>query len=148
MNKNKAIPTILFLSSIFILPGCGGTRLSKLSYDESYQLNQINKAEDCYDASIFLDADIQIANDITRKVLVAIDATIQEDSLSFIRAQRNRHIGVFVGSGGEQLFITLQEINDNSTFITVATKTGFVGGAGQTSWSCKVVEELAKMTSK
>ena len=148
MNKNRAISTILFLCFIFILSGCGGTRLSRFSYDASYQLNQINKAEDCYDASIFLDADIQRANDITRKVLVAIDATIQEESISFIRAQRNRHIGVFVGSGGEQLFITLQEINDKSTFISVATKTGFVGGAGQTSWSCKVIDELAKMTSK
>jgi len=80
--------------------------------------------------------------------VIAIDSTIQEESLTFIGAQRNRHIGVFVGSGGEELFITLQEITNKSTFVSAATKTGFVGGAGQKAWSCRIVDEIAKMASK
>lgn len=148
MNKKPENLTALIIFFILILPSCGGTKVSRFSYDESYQINQTNKSEDCYDASILLEADLQKAKDISRKVVVAIDARIEEESLTFIRAQRNRHIGVFVGSGGEELFITLQEINDKNTFISVATKTGFVGAAGQKAWSCKVVDEMAKMATK
>ena len=145
MNKKSVVFTTLVLCCIAILPGCG-TKVSRFSYDDSYQLNQTNKGEDCYDASILLEANLINALDISKKVIVAIDATVLEESLTFIRAQRNRHIGIFVGSGGEQLFITLQEISDESTFISVATKTGFVGGAGQQAWSCKIVDEMAKLT--
>ena len=35
------------------------------------QLNQTNKGEDCYDASIFLKTNIQKAKDISRKVVIA-----------------------------------------------------------------------------
>ena len=148
MSKKPVVFATLILCCVAILSGCGGTKVSRFSYDESYQLNQTNKDEDCYDASILLGANLQKAKDLSKKVVIAIDATVQEESLTFIRAQRNRHIGVFVGSGGEELFITLQEINDDSTFISVATKTGFVGGAGQKAWSCKIVDEIAKMASK
>jgi hypothetical protein len=32
--------------------------------------------------------------------------------------------------------------------VTVATKTGFVGGAGQKAWSCQIVDEMVKMVAK
>jgi hypothetical protein len=146
--KKPAILTALIVCFIVTLSGCGGTKVSRFSYDESYQINQTNKSEDCYDSSILLGVDIHRAKDISMKVIVAIDATILEESMTFIKAQRNRHIGIFVGSGGEQLFITLQEISINSSFISVATKTGFVGGAGQKAWSCIIVDEMTKMASK
>ncbi len=76
---------------------------------------------------------------IAKKVLAAVDSTITETTETAIKAQRNRHIGVFVGSGGEELFITLKPVSSDKTFVTVATKTGFVGGAGQKAWSCQVV---------
>ncbi len=148
MGRKQVNSTTFILLCIVMLSGCGGTKVSRFSYDESYQLNQPNKESNCYDASILLDAHLQKAKDISKKVIIAIDASIEEETLTFIKAQRNRHIGLFVGSGGEELFVTLQEVNDQSTFVSVATKTGFVGGAGQKAWSCKIVDEMAKMASK
>jgi hypothetical protein len=95
-----------------------------------------------------LDKDIAETKEISKKVLVALDSTINEETATMLKARRNSHIGVFVGSGGEELFITLQEIPGNKTFVTAATKTGFVGGAGQKAWSCEIIDQIVAMASR
>jgi hypothetical protein len=88
------------------------------------------------------------AKDIAKKVIIALDSKITEETDTSIKAQRNRHIGVFVGSGGEELTVNLKGIDSNKTFISATTKTGFVGGAGQKAWSCQIIDEMVKMASK
>ena len=135
-------------SIIVIVSGCAGTHVSKFSYDEFYNINEPAKGEKCYDASVLLGVAINRAKDIAIKVLVALDSKITEETDTTIRAQRNRHIGVFVGSGGEELAVNLKEIKSTMTFVTATTKTGFVGGAGQKAWSCQIVDEMVKMVEK
>ena len=89
-----------------------------------------------------------IGKKIAKKVLIALDSKITEETDTSIKAQRNRYIGVFVGSGGEELAINLKEIDSSKTFITATTKTGFVGGAGQKAWSCQIIDEMVKMAAK
>lgn len=133
---------------IAIMSGCAGTLVSKFSYNENYNVNQPIKGEKCYDASVLLRVDIKRARDIAKKVIIALDSRITEETDISIRAQRNRHIGVFVGSGGEELAVNLKEVDSNKTFISATTKTGFVGGAGQKAWSCRIIDEMVKMASK
>jgi hypothetical protein len=130
------------------LSGCAGVQVSKFTYDDSYQVNKPIKGEKCYDASVLLGVDINRARDIAKKALVAVDSTISEETDILIKAQRNRHIGVFVGSGGEKISISLKEAGENKTFMAITTKTGFVGGAGQKAWSCQILDEVVKMASK
>jgi hypothetical protein len=106
------------------------------------------KADGCYDASVLLGASVERTKDISKKVLAAVDATVGLETADSMAAQRNRHIGVLVGSGGEELFIKWKLIAAEKTFVTIATKTGFVGGAGQKAWSCQVADEMVKMVSK
>ncbi len=146
-NKNVLLLVIVF-SLIAIISGCAGTQTSKFSYDETYKINEPMKGDKCYDASVLLGAKFQEAKDIAKKVIIALDSTITEELDTSIKAQRNRHIGVFVGSGGEELTVNLKEIDSGKTFISVTTKTGFVGGAGQKAWSCTIVDEMVKMASK
>lgn len=134
--------------SIALTSGCAGMAVSGFAHDDSYKLNAPKKAEACYDASVLLGADLARAKDIAKKVVVAVDATVNEENGNAITAQRNRHIGLFVGSGGEELFVSLKPVAPDQTFVTVATKTGFVGGAGQKAWSCQVVDEMVKMAAK
>lgn len=94
---------------------------------------------------MLLGADVARTKDITKKVLVAVDATVELEQDKSIKAQRNRHIGLLVGSGGEELFINWNAMGPEQTYVTVATKTGFVGGAGQKAWSCQMVDEMVKM---
>jgi hypothetical protein len=129
------------------LAGCAGIETSKLTYDDTQKVNLPVKSEGCYDASIVLATSLADARAMARKVLVAIDSTIGEETDSQLKAQRNRHIGVFVGSGGEELTVTLRGIANGRTYLTATTKTGFVGGAGQKAWSCQIVDELAKMAA-
>ena len=149
MNQGKKIfSLIVVFGFVAIMSGCAGTSVSKYSYNENYNVNVPVKGEKCYDASVLLGVDLARAKDIAKKVIIAIDSTINEETDTVIKAQRNRHIGVFVGSGGEELAVNLQKIDSNKTFVSVTTKTGFVGGAGQKAWSCKIIDEMVKMATK
>jgi hypothetical protein len=127
---------------------CAGVKTSSYSFNDTYKPNVPTKGEGCYDAAVLLNKSIGEARNISKKVLVAIDSTISEETSTTLKAQRNRHIGVFVGSGGEELLVTLQEVSGNKTFVTAATKTGFVGGAGQKAWSCEIIDQIVAMASK
>jgi hypothetical protein len=131
------------------LTGCAGTHASKFTYsNDAYQLNVPVRDEGCYDASVLLGADAARAKDVATKVVVALDSTITEATDTSIKAQRNRHIGLFVGSGGEELAVNLKAVDGSKTFVTATTKTGFVGGAGQRAWSCEIVDKMIEMATK
>ncbi len=146
--KKALYVLFVFCGCSVIVSGCAGTHASKFMYNEGYGINEPVKGEKCYDASVLLGVDMKRAKDIARKVTIALDSTITEETDTSIKAQRNRHIGLFVGSGGEELAVNLQEVDAGKTFISATTKTGFVGGAGQKAWSCKIVDEMVKMAAK
>ena len=145
IQSKKSLYVLIICSIIAAISGCAGTQVSKYSYNENYVVNQPVKDEKCYDASALLGVDMKRAKDIAKKVIIGLDSEITEETESSIKAQRNRHIGVFVGSGGEELAVNLKEIDSNKTFVSATTKTGFVGGAGQKPWSCQIVDEMVKM---
>ena len=136
----------VFVAVATLISGCAGLNASKMAYSSQLQVNTPQTAPDCYDAAVLLSADVARVKDITKKVLVAVDASVEAETADSIKAQRNRHIGVLVGSGGEELFINWKAMAPEQTYVTVATKTGFVGGAGQKAWSCQMVNEMVKMT--
>ena len=144
----RALNLTGILFSAVLATGCAGIATSQLTYDDQAKLNIPKKAEGCYDASVLLGASVERTKDISKKVLVAVDATVSEETADSVAAQRNRHIGLFVGSGGEELFVKWKSVAGEKTFVTIATKTGFVGGAGQKAWSCQVADEMVKMASK
>ena len=148
IQTKKFLYLLVVCSFIVIMSGCAGTHVSKFSYNENYNVNEPVKGEKCYDASVLLRVDMKRAKDIAKKVIIALDSQITEETDTSIKAQRNRHIGVFVGSGGEELAVNLKEIDSNTTFISATTKTGFVGGAGQKAWSCQIIDEMVKMAAK
>jgi hypothetical protein len=142
------IPGVAGLAGLVLLSGCAGTATSKYTADNNqYTVNQPVKDAECYDASVMLGADAARTRDIVKKVLAALDSTVKTESDSQIMAQRNRHIGVLVGSGGEELTVTMKSVDDSKTFLTATTKTGFVGAAGQKAWSCQIVDEAVKLAA-
>ena len=150
MNQSKRHRFLLVIvfCVMAIMSGCAGTQVSKYSYNESYKVNEPIKGEKCYDASVVLGVDIKRAKDIAKKILIALDSKIKEEADTYIKAQRIQHIGVFVGSGGEELTVNLKEVDSDRTFISATTKTGFVGGAGMKPWSCRIIDEMVNMASK
>lgn len=147
MNFRKSFLPAAALALISLI-GCSGVTASKFTYTPNLQLNVATKDEGCYDAAVLLGADLPATKDIALKVLKAVDSTVKQESADAISAQRNRHIGVFVGSGGEEIFINFKSVDKGRTFVTVATKTGFVGGAGQKAWSCEIVGKMIELAPK
>lgn len=141
----KALSTIALVVSVAVLTGCAGVATSSMSYNDKLTVNAPQKGEGCYDAAVVLGTNLDRTKDIAKKVLTALDASIVTEKPESIMAQRNRHIGVLVGSGGEELFVNWNSVSPEKTFVSVATKTGFVGGAGQKAWSCQMIDEMIKM---
>ncbi len=135
-------------STLVVLVGltaCAGVETSKYSFNSALKVNEVTKSSDCYDTSVLLGKNLIVAKEITKKVLSGVDSTIKSEDNNSIKAERNRHIGLFVGSGGEEIFVNLKDVSQANTFITITTKTGFVGGAGQKAWSCQIADEMVKM---
>ncbi len=148
MKINLLFKSVFLFCLAIFASGCAGTYASKFAYNDSYKINSPVKAEGCYDASVLLGVDAKRSQDIAFKVLTAFDANITEKTDVLLKAERNRHIGVFVGSGGEELAVNVLKIDASKTFITSTTKTGFVGGAGQKAWSCDIIDKMVEMAIK
>jgi hypothetical protein len=147
-SKKSLFKLGMAIAITVIVSACAGVKTSSYSFNDTYKTNVPTKGDGCYDTAVLLDKKIAESMEISKKVLAAFDSKISKETKTTLKALRNRHVGVFVGSGGEELLITLQEVSENKTFVTVATKTGFVGGAGQKAWSCQIVEQIVAMASK
>lgn len=148
MKLTKHFQTLSIIAAVLTLSACAGVETSKYSYTGNQALNYPSKSDDCYDAAILVGKNIVEAKQISLRVLAALDTSIEKDESTAIKASRNRHIGLLVGSGGEEIFVNLKDVAKDRTFITITTKTGFVGGAGQKAWSCQVVDEVAKQAQR
>lgn len=142
-NKIFRVGTVVAAAAL--VAGCAGVETSSAKYNPSYQVNQAVKKEGCYEASVLIGKNMAQAKDIAKKALVGIDTKIESEAGNSIKGQRNRNIGLLVGSGGEELTVNLEAVGTDRTFVAVATKTGFVGGAGQKAWSCQVVDSIVTM---
>jgi hypothetical protein len=76
--------------------------------------------------------------------LTVIGCTIKKDDPAYVEGKRDRKIGVFVGSGGETVTVTLSDAGGGKVSVDVRTARTFVGGAGQKNWDQPVLDEMAK----
>lgn len=86
-------------------------------------------------------ADVQKA---AASALAVVGCTIKKDEPGLLEGYRDRKVGVFVGSGGETVTVTLTADGDAATKVDVRTKKTFVGGAGQKNWNKPVIDEITK----
>lgn len=76
--------------------------------------------------------------------LKAIEFEVKEEKGNQMEAHHKRHVGMFVGSGGETLVVEFAEAKEGETAgtkVMAETKKGFVGRAGQKSWSNAVLDQ-------
>jgi hypothetical protein len=80
------------------------------------------------------------------EALHSLEFEVKKDTNDSLEAQKARHMGVFVGSGGEKVRLDFKEDEQNGqkgTMVTGETKKGFVGGAGQKTWTGAVLSQTA-----
>jgi hypothetical protein len=74
----------------------------------------------------------------------SLEFDIKKDKDNQLEGQRKRHMGVFVGSGGEKLevqFGEAEEAGTRGTRVTAETKKTLMGRVGQKSWAAAVLDE-------
>lgn len=94
----------------------------------------------------FYEAPLPKVKEALLGALAALEFNVKKDAGNEISAQKARHMGVFVGSGGETLNLKLAEGEEDGkkgTVIEGETKKGFVGRAGQKSWTNAVLDQTA-----
>lgn len=76
--------------------------------------------------------------------LKSIEFEVKEEKGNQMEAHHKRHMGMFVGSGGETLVVEFAEAKEGETAgtkVMAETKKGFVGRAGQKSWTNAVLDQ-------
>jgi hypothetical protein len=77
-------------------------------------------------------------------VTFGCDPNPKKDKPDYLECSRSRHVGAFVGSGGEKITIKLTPA-DTSTRVEVKTVKGFVGVVGMKNWSTPVFDEMVRI---
>lgn len=72
------------------------------------------------------------------------DVKVKKEKPDYVECTRSRHVGVFVGSGGEKITVNLSE-KGGETRVEIKTGKGFVGRVGKKNWSTPVYEEMLKI---
>ena len=73
---------------------------------------------------------------------------IKKQDSTYIEGYRPRKVGLFVGSGGESVGISLTALSANKTEVKVKTARTLVGGAGQKNWDNEVLAAMTKELGK
>lgn len=69
---------------------------------------------------------------------------IKKERPDYLECTRSRHVGVFVGSGGEKVTLQLSS-TAAGTRIVVETGKGFVGRLGKKNWSTPFFNEIVRL---
>ena len=79
--------------------------------------------------------------DAAKQALATYGCDIKKETADTLECTRDRHIGAFVGSGGEKITVHLSE-KGKETRVEVKTGKGFVGRLGKKNWSTPVFEDM------
>jgi len=80
-----------------------------------------------------------------RQALATYGCDVKKDKEKpdYLECTRDRHVGVFVGSGGEKVTVKLSP-KGSETRVEIKTGKGFVGRLGKKNWSTPIFDEMMK----
>jgi hypothetical protein len=81
--------------------------------------------------------------DAARQALTTYGCDVKKEKGDYLECTRDRHVGVFVGSGGEKVTVKLSP-KGNETRVEIKTGKGFVGRLGKKNWSTPIFDEMMK----
>ena len=94
-----------------------------------------------------LDATPEAVHKAAADALAVIGCEIKQDEPTHLEGYRKHKVGVFVGSGGETVSVSITAQAEGKTNVDIRTKRTFVGGAGQKNWDQPVLDEIRKSLS-
>ena len=82
--------------------------------------------------------------DAAKEALATYGCSVKKEKPDYLECTRDRHIGVFVGSGGEKVKVKLNA-KGSETRVQINTGKGFVGRLGKKNWSTPIFDEMMKI---
>jgi len=85
------------------------------------------------------------------EALQALEFEVKEKTNDSLEAHKARHMGLFVGSGGEKVVLSFREAEQNGqkgTMVTGKTKKSIIGIVGQKTWTSAVLAQTACVLQK
>jgi hypothetical protein len=76
-----------------------------------------------------------------KQALTTYGCDLKKETADYVECTRDRHVGAFVGSGGEKITVRLSA-KGNETRVEIKTGKGFVGRLGKKNWSTPVFEDM------
>lgn len=80
----------------------------------------------------------------TKQAVTTFGCNIKKQRADYIECTRSRHLGVFVGSGGEKVTVQLSPEGER-TRVTIKTGKGFAGRLGKRNWSTPIFNEMLRL---
>ena len=78
-----------------------------------------------------------------KKAVQLYGCNIKKETRGYLECTRSREIGVFVGSGGEKVKVSLSK-KAKGTQVRINTGKGFVGRLGKKNWSTPIFNEMVR----
>jgi hypothetical protein len=148
MKRTIALASVLCLC-FFTLSGAAALpQEKKPEAEKAKEKAEIKPGKEKGKQERFFAHPLQKVKEATIDAMKAIEFEVKKDKGNELEAKRKRHVGVFVGSGGETLVVQLREAEEGGakgTRVIAETKKGFVGRAGQKSWSNAVLDETERI---
>ena len=136
MNKTYTLSLGLLMFAVISMTGCASTS------DQTAAKQSEAKPKTVFEQPIAKTQ--QAAVD----ALTVVGCEIKQQEPSYVEGSRPHKMGLFVGSGGETVKVTLVSLEPQNTSVTVKTEKSFVGFAGQKNWDKQVLEEMTKELNK
>jgi hypothetical protein len=82
--------------------------------------------------------------DAAKQAIATYGCSVKKEKTDYLECTRDRHVGVFVGSGGEKVKVKLSA-KGSETRVQISTGKGFVGRVGKKNWSTPIFDEMMKI---
>ena len=81
--------------------------------------------------------------DAVKLAISTYGCDVKKEKPDYLECTRDRHVGAFVGSGGEKVTVQLSA-KGSETRVEIKTGKGFVGRLGKKNWSTPIFDEMMK----
>jgi hypothetical protein len=81
--------------------------------------------------------------DAAKQAVLVYGCDVKKEKPDSFECTRDRHIGAFVGSGGEKVTVQLSQ-QGSETRVRIKTGKGFAGRLGKKNWSTPIFNEMVK----
>jgi predicted dinucleotide-utilizing enzyme len=137
-----------FLSSVivalFFVSGVADTHDRQETTQEKKEEQQEDPTKGSKNVDEVVNYPMELVLEAARQAMETYGCEIKKEKADYLEGTRSRHIGAFVGSGGEKIKVKLSEEKEG-TRVKINTGKGFMGRLGKKNWSTPIFKEMMRL---